>query len=97
MKPARRAAQPARGCRRMLGGLCERRGVAAAEKWVTLVTAEERGGFIGAGSCGRICMCCSDEMLREIVTASVFSQQISGRVAEGDNFIFLNNLKLFSV
>lgn len=82
----------------MLGGLFGRRGLAASEKWVTPVTAEERGGLIGAGSCGCICMCCSDEMLREIVTASVFSQQIGGRVAvERRNSIFLNNLKLFSV
>lgn len=35
-------------------------------KWVTLVIAEERGGVLGASSCGYIYTCC-DEMVREIV------------------------------
>lgn len=62
------------------------------------------GGLVRAGSCGCICMCCSDEMLSETVIASVFSRQIGGRVPVGrDNSlsiylsIFLKDLKLFSV
>lgn len=48
------------------------------------------GGLVGAGSCGCIYMCCSDEMLNEIVIASVFSRQIGGRVTVGrDNSLSL--------
>lgn len=46
--------------------LVQRRGV-PPRKWVTFVIAEERGGVLGAGSCGYICTCCRDEMVREIV------------------------------
>lgn len=102
MKKALRAVEPAQCPRRMLGSLCECRGIVPSEKWVTLVIAEERGGLIGAGSCGHICMRYSDEVLSEIAIASVFSQQIGGRVAVGrDNslslYIFQKDLKLLSV
>lgn len=45
---------------------------------------------MGAGSCGYICMCYSEEMLSEIVIASVCSLQIGGRVTIGrDNSLYI--------
>lgn len=96
------AAESARCPRRTLGSWYERRGVVPSEKWVTLVIAEERGGVIGAGSCGYICMRYSDEMLSAIAIASVFSQRVGGRVGVGRHNslsldVFLKDLKLFFV